>query len=222
VGQQTRHKLKVETKKGVYLEIRFLLYLPEAYDKSDKLFPLLLFLHGSEERGEMLEFVKKHGPPKLIESGKSFPFIIASPQCPEGERWSVEKLDILLDELVSNYNIDRNCIMVTGLSMGGQGTWNLAYAYPKRFAAIVPICGRTDPSKARKIKDLPIWVFHGDEDDVVPVSESENMVKALKAVGSNVKYTVYAGVGHESWEKAYSDPKLWEWMESQCQKVVRK
>jgi predicted peptidase len=164
----------------------------------------------------MLEFVKTNGPPMLIEHGKSFPFIVVSPQCPEEQRWSVEVLDMLLDEMVSKYRVDKNCIMVTGLSMGGQGTWNLAFAYPGRFAAIVPICSRTDPSQAEKIKDLPVWVFHGAKDDVVPLSESENMVNALKALGSPVKFTAYPDAGHDSWTETYENPELWDWMMEQC------
>jgi len=213
MSQQKGMSFKVEVRKDVFLESKFLLYLPDGYDKyGEKKWPLLLFLHGSGERGEWLELVKKYGPPNLIEFGKSFPFIVVSPQCPEEERWSVEVLDMLLDEMVERFHVDENCIMVTGLSMGGEGTWNLAYAYPDRFAAIVPVCGWTDPSQAEKIKDLPIWVFHGAKDDVVPFSESEDMVNALKALRSPVRFTVYPEANHDSWTEAYENEALWEWL----------
>jgi predicted peptidase len=213
MSQQKGMSFKVEIKKGVFLESKFLLYLPEGYDKkAEKKWPLLLFLHGSGERGDWLELVKKNGPPKLIEFGKFFPFIVVSPQCPEEERWSVEVLNMLLDEMVNRFQVDENCIIVTGLSMGGEGTWNLAYAYPDRFAAIVPVCGWTDPSQAEKIKGLPVWVFHGVKDDVVPFSESEDMVNALKALGSPVKFTVYPEANHDSWTEAYESDELWDWL----------
>jgi predicted peptidase len=162
----------------------------------------------------MIELVKKNGPPKMIEYGRDFPFIIVSPQCPEGQDWSVDVLNMFLGEMIINYRIDTNRIWVTGLSMGGKGTWDLAVANPGKFAALVPICGRTDPSKASLLKDLPIWVFHGALDDIVPVTESEKMVNALKALGSPVKFTIYPEAGHDSWTETYENPELWEWLES--------
>jgi len=109
--------------------------------------------------------------------------------------------------------VDKDHIYVTGLSMGGFGTWALAAAYPDRFAAIVPICGGGSPASAAKLKDLPIWVFHGAKDRAVPPSRSEAMIKALKKAGSKkVKYTLYPDADHDSWTEAYNDPKLWEWL----------
>jgi len=212
MSQQTGKYFKVEVRQDVVLESWFLLYLPEGYDTINRQWPLLLFLHGSGECGNMLVLVKKQGPPKLIEYGKSFPFIVVSPQCPEGQRWSVEVLDMLLDEMVRQYRVDTNHIVVTGLSMGGTGTWDLAVAYPERFAAIAPICGRADPGDAGRIKNLPIWVFHGAKDDIVPPEVSENMVKALKALGSPVKFTVYPDAGHDSWTETYDNPEFWDWL----------
>ncbi len=217
MSQQKGMYFKVEVKKNVFLETNFLLYLPEGYNKNDpKEWPLLLFLHGMGECGDMLEMVKKNGPPMLIEHGKKFPFIIVSPQCPDTTGWSVKVLDMLLNEMDRLYNVNKNCIFVTGLSMGGHGTWELALAYPERFAAIVPVCGWADPSKAALIKDLPVWVFHGEKDDVVPPEESINMVNALKALGSPVKFTLYPDADHDSWTEAYNDPELWEWLGGGC------
>jgi predicted peptidase len=217
MAQQKGMYLKVEVKKDVTLEVRFLLYLPEGYHQTKEKYPLLLFLHGMDERGEMLDFVKKHGPPRLIEQGKDFPFIVVSPQCPEDTvGWSVEVLNMLLDEMESRYRVKKNCIFVTGLSMGGAGTWNLAITYPKRFAAIAPVCGWADPEQAAKIKDLPIWVFHGAKDDVVPAERSISMVNALKALGSPVKFTLYPYANHDSWTDTYNNPEFWEWLTEQC------
>lgn len=212
MAQQTKHYFQVEVKKKVTLESYFLLYLPEGYDSLDQTWPLLLFLHGIGERGTMIELVKKQGPPKLIEYGRKFPFIVVSPQCPEDSVWSIPVLDMVLTEMVQRYKVDTARIYVTGLSMGGTATWQLAEAYPRRFAAIVPVCGEADPAKAYLIKDLPIWVFHGAQDDIHPLSESENMVNELKALGSTVKFTIYPEAGHDSWTAAYNDEEMWKWL----------
>ena len=214
MAQQTGNIFKVETSRGNYLQSRFLLNLPQGYDTLDRTWPLLLFLHGSGERGELLELVKRNGPPKMIEEGRQFPFIVVSPQCPEDLRWEAQTgvLDMLLQHLVEKYRVDTKRVYVTGLSMGGQGTWELAFAYPERFAAIAPICGWADPGRARLIRHLPAWVFHGAKDDVVPVEESQKMVKALKALGSPVKFTVYPDAGHDAWTETYESGEMWEWL----------
>lgn len=217
MAQQTGKYFKVETSKGVFLESWLLLYLPQGYDSLvTERWPLLLFLHGSGERGEMLDLVKRNGPPRMIEEGHQFPFIVISPQCPEDQRWEtrIGVLDMVLDRMTEKYRVDTSRIYVTGLSMGGQGTWNLAFAYPQRFAAIIPVCGRTDPSKAPLIKDLSAWVFHGAKDDVVPVEESQRMVDALKALGSPVKFTIYPDAGHDAWSETYASPEVWRWLEA--------
>ena len=122
-----------------------------------------------------MDLVKKHGPPKLADQGKKLPFIVVSPQCPANEWWSVEVLDALLREVASQYKVDTDRIVVTGLSMGGYGTWNLATAYPDRFAAIAPICGGGNPLEACKLKNVPVWVFHGAKDPVVPLKSSQEL-----------------------------------------------
>ena len=215
MAQQTKKYFKVEKSEDVYLECYFLLYLPEGYDSLEKTWPLLMFLHGSGERGTMIEMVKKHGPPKMIENGYKFPYIVVSPQCPEDQWWSLEMLDMLLTEMVLKYRVDTTRIYVTGLSMGGYAAWQLAIAYPKRFTAIVPVCGGADAQFAPNIKDIPIWAFHGAKDDVVPLSEEENMVNALKGLGSPVRFTIYPDGGHDAWTEAYDDEEMWNWLESQ-------
>ena len=197
--------------RDVKIHLQYLLYLPKDYGRT-KVWPLVLFLHGAGERGNDLALVKKHGPPKLIEEGKSFPFIVVSPQCPEGKWWEPVSLTALLDEIVEKYKVDKDRIYVTGLSMGGFGTWSLEAYAPKRFAAIVPICGGGEPIAARFLPYVPTWVFHGAKDPVVPIARSETMVDALKQAGANVKFTVYPNSGHDAWTETYANPKLYEWL----------
>ena len=195
----------------VTVKLNYLLYLPEGYGTSAKSWPLILFLHGAGESGSDLAMVKKHGPPKILETKKDFPFIVVSPQSP-GRGWNPDTLSALLDDVVSNYRVDKDRIYLTGLSMGGYGTWGLAAAHPERFAAIAPICGGSNVRDAAKLKALPIWVFHGAKDNTVPIARSEEMVKALKDVGAEVKFTVYPEAGHDSWTETYDNPELYSWM----------
>ncbi|MCB2171100.1 prolyl oligopeptidase family serine peptidase [archaeon] len=191
-------------------ETKYLLYLPEGYSKEEK-YPLLVFLHGAGERGDDLELVKIHGPPKLIEAGHDFPFIIVSPQVPLDEWWSPDTVAWLTKDIMDNYSVDTERVYLTGLSMGGFGTWRTATKYPEMYAAIAPICGGGDPSKAHLIKDVPVWVFHGAKDDVVPIKRSEEMYDALKEYG-NIEFTVYPEANHDSWTKTYENPRLYEWL----------
>jgi len=210
-----QHPMNLETKITKRIHGQYLLYLPEKYESENQKWPLMLFLHGAGERGEDLELVKTHGPPKIIQNKSDFPFVLISPQCPKNEWWtSQDQLDFLtalLDEIISNYNIDENRVYLTGLSMGGYGTWSLTAKNPNKFAAIAPICGGGDPKQARKIKDVPIWVFHGEKDTTVPIEKSQEMVDALKAAGSNVEFTIYPDAGHDSWTETYNNQKLYEW-----------
>lgn len=187
----------------------YVLYLPESYGTENKPSPLVLFLHGA---GDKLERLKRAGLPKRIEQKKDTPFILVAPQNP-ARGWNPQALGALLDEIESKYKVDKDRICVTGLSMGGFGSWSLAAANPERFAAIIPICGGGNPAMAAKLKDLPIWVFHGGKDTTVPPSRSEAMVKALKEAGSEkVKYTLYPEAGHDSWTKTYNNPEVWDWL----------
>lgn len=190
----------------------YLLYLPKDYKETAyKRWPLVLFLHGAGERGSDLEAVKRHGLPKLVSEGQDFPFIIASPQCPTGRWWSIDDLNLLLDDLIEQYDVDVDRIYVTGLSMGGFGTWELASRFPDRFAAIAPICGGGNPKQACQLKDIPTWAFHGAKDMVVFPYQTEKMVEALKNCGGNVQYTFYPEANHDSWTETYVNPKLYAW-----------
>lgn len=195
----------------VPVTMKYLLYVPDEYEQRDK-WPLVLFLHGAGERGDDLEKVKRHGPPKLIKAGKEFPFILVAPQCPAERWWRPFELTALLDEIIKTHNVDEDRVYVTGLSMGGYGTWDLAILTPERFAAIAPICGGGIPYRAKRIAKVPIWVFHGAKDTVVPVKKSEEMIKALKKAGGAPKFTVYPEAGHDSWTAAYEDPAFFEWL----------
>ncbi len=217
IARQTTKQAEIKTADGK-TSMHYVLYLPSGYENNvDQNYALVLFLHGAGERGTDLTKVLKHGPPKLAES-KDFPCIIVSPQCAEGQRWEAAALSQLLNQVERELRVDPNRIYVTGLSMGGYGTWNLIAAEPNRFAAAAPICGGGQPDTAEKIKHLPIWVFHGTDDKAVPHSASEAMVKALKEAGSNVRFTSYQGVGHDSWTATYNDPVFWEWLLSQERK----
>jgi len=194
------------------LSAGYLLYLPKGYeDEESKAWPLMLFLHGAGERGSDLARVKLHGPPKRVEEGEEFPFVLVSPQCPEKQWWSVELLDHLLNEVAATHRIDEDRVYVTGLSMGGYGTWDLAMAYPDRFAALAPVCGGGSPHKTRLLTHVPIWVFHGAKDQTVPLTESELMVEALKKFDGEVKLTVYPEAQHDSWTETYENPELYDW-----------
>ena len=206
------------------MSLKYLLYLPQDYGKeAGKAWPLVLFLHGSGERGTDLEVVKKHGPPKLVAQGKEFPFILVSPQCPPEQWWDPYVLGGLLDEVQNKYHVDPDRVYCTGLSMGGFGTWDLARAYPGRFAAVVPVCGGGDPMFARSLAHTPVWAFHGEDDPVVPIHRTEEMVDAVKKTGNpEVKFTHYPKVGHDSWVKAYDDPELYEWLLSHKRDAAQK
>ena len=201
-------------------DISYLLYLPENYNHDLREWPLLFFLHGRGERGSDINQVKTHGPPKLIEQGNSFPFMVVSPQCPlERLEWDWQLLDNLLTEILKTYRIDRSCIYLTGLSMGGFGSWTWAMNRPERFAALVPICGWGDTSKVCSLNIIPVWTFHGAQDPVIPVQKTEDLVRALKECGGNVKFTIYPEAKHDAWTETYNNPELYRWILMQKKSV---
>ena len=200
---------------NITFQMEYLLFLPESYAQSaNQEFPLILFLHGAGERGSDLDSVKRHGIPKIVETNPDFPFIAVSPQCPEDSWWTSELHTIngLIEEVVEKYQVDTSRIYLTGLSMGGFGTWSLASMYPERFAAIAPVCGGGEVRQIlRSLVEMPIWTFHGQKDDVIPFSRSEEIVTALKKHGSSIKFTIYPEAGHDSWTKTYDNPELYKW-----------
>ncbi len=187
-----------------------LLYLPSDYDTAES-WPTILYLHGMGAKGNYLEILKAHGLPRLLEKKDNFPFIVISPQCPENEEWSVALLADVLNETARQFRIDPDRIYLTGIGTGASATWELAIAQPERFAAIAPICGSGSPNTVCALRDLPVWAFHGAKDKIIPISEAQGMILALKLCGGDVTFTVYPEAGHDSWTEAYNDPELYSW-----------
>jgi predicted peptidase len=210
-SHERQHRHTFET----VLRLRYLLYLPQDYGRDpDEKWPLILFLHGMGERGDDLELVKIHGIPKMIAQGTDLPFLVVSPQCPDGTMWHDHHITLraLLGEMAADYAVDPDRLYLTGLSMGGFGTWSLAITNPELFAAIAPICGGGLPDWICGLKDVPVWAFHGAEDPIVPLEKGQRMVDALQACGGSVQFTVYPGVEHDSWTQTYANPQLYEWL----------
>ncbi len=206
-AQQTAEKLVQET--------QYLLYLPETYkDDTTRKWPLVIFLHGSGESGNDLGKVKYHGPPKLADAGRKFPFILVSPQAPPRVGWQVDVLKALLEDLKKKYQVDEDRVYMTGLSMGGFGTWNYAEKYPSDLAAIAPVCGGGDTEKAWTLRYMPIWCFHGAKDDVVLPAASISMINAVRKYNrrGEVKFTLYPDANHNSWDLTYSNDSLYQWL----------
>ena len=212
----TRQSLKIFS--GSYL-----LYLPDHYSEEPKQnWPVLLYLHSADARSKSLQKVKQEGLPYVLRTGTKLPFIVVAPLCSPEEwwdsHWSLENLNVLLDELIEKYRVDSRRVYLTGWSMGGAGSWKLANDYSTRFAAVVPISGKTQLKYVAQLRNTPIWVFHGAKDTVVPVSESQKMVDALQNSGGNARLTVFPDTDHEAWQQAYTNPQLYEWLLKQSKK----
>jgi predicted peptidase len=218
MAEEPRQSAKVLDKQ-VPVKLDYLLYLPKDYDQKEA-WPLVIFLHGAGERGDDLNLVKKHGPPKLIDQGQDFPAIVVSPQCKLGRWWHAQLLELtsLVDEIEAKYKVDKSRIYLTGLSMGGFGTWALAAYTPDRFAALIPICGGGEALAALALVRTPVWAFHGAKDPVVPLKRSEDMVAALKRFKGNVEFTVYPDALHDSWTATYDNADVWKWLFEQQRK----
>ena len=220
-------------------KLLYRLLQPKNYDAKTKLkYPLVLFLHGAGERGADNKAQLVHGMADFAANKMmtDYPCFVVAPQCPTGEKWvdvdwSATKHDMpdkpaspmrltlqLLDALQKEFSIDADRLYITGLSMGGYGTWDGIQRHPELFAAAVPICGGGDPKLAKKIAAIPIWAFHGDQDNAVKVERSRDMVAAIKEAGGSPKYTEYPGVGHNSWTATYKDPEMYKWLFAQRRK----
>jgi predicted peptidase len=204
----------------VTLEVgyRYLEYLPEGYDADQtKRWPLIVFLHGSGERGDKLEMLKKHGPPKLIAAGQNFPAIIVSLQCPSGQIWNPHGVHALTQSVIKSRRVDVDRVYLTGLSMGGFGTWETAMEYPDTYAALIPICGGAGVRfvMAERIKHIPEWIFHGEKDPTVDPAFSKRMNDVLSKLGAPVKLTLYPEARHDSWTATYDNPEVWKWLFAQ-------
>ena len=191
----------------------YLVYLPADYDKDkSKQWTLVIFLHGAGERGSNVQLVRKNGLTQTLEQRGAIPYVMVAPQCPANTGWNVGTLDKLLDQVLADYRVDKKRVVLTGLSLGGFGTWSWSTEHPERFAGLVPICGGGKTAQATALKGMPIWAFHGDADSVVKFATGQAIVDAAKAAGADIKFTVYPRVGHNSWGKAYAEPELEAWI----------
>jgi predicted peptidase len=220
---------------------RYEVFVPADFDPH-KPWPVILFLHGVGERGDDGVLETDLGISHAIRlNAANFPFVVVMPQCRKDRHWTDSDMQAqvlaALEKSIKEFHGDRSRLYLTGLSMGGYGTWDMAARYPGKFAAYVPICGGihgppgkpevsvgvakdpqiSDPyaETARRIASTPIWIFHGGADPTVPVEESRKMAQALQAAKANVRYTEYPGVGHDSWDKAYAEPELVPWLLAQ-------
>lgn len=216
---QTSHQLTLSS--GT--PIRYLLHLPTAYatDNTNH-WPFILFLHGRGERGTDVEIVRNIGLPHLLDEQPNFPGVVLSPQCPDDVRWPTQDANIieLLDTVLPTLRIDPQRVYLSGLSMGGEGTWYFGSRYPERFAAVVPVCARIPqvegfPAYASRLKDTPLWAFHGDTDDTNPTDHTLQMVTAVRNAGGSPKLTIFPNTNHDCWGKVYNDAALWEWLLAQ-------
>ena len=230
--QDPAQQLEAREYAGPGGKLLYRLYAPKGATADQRL-PLLLFLHGAGERGEDNAVQLKHGVKQMLALQEKHPCFIVAPQCPKGKKWNevdwhaashetpekpsdpFASLIPLLGTLQKELAVDPKRLYVTGLSMGGYGTWDLISRLPDTFAAAVPICGGGDETKAEAMSKIPQWIFHGGADNVVKPDRSRHMVEALKKAGAEPKYTEYPGVGHNSWDKAYGEADLWAWLFSQ-------
>ena len=192
-------------------KIEYLLHLPREYDAGRK-WPLLVCLHGS---GNPVTEVRLHGPTQLIDQGKHFDFIIVSPLLSEGLRQDRESLVALIEHVSNTLAVDRDRVLLTGISSGGAATWCLACYDPDRFAAIAPVCGGGDVTEATRLQNVPAWTFCGERDRRGLIRANNEMVNAVNECGGCAKVTVYPKYKHDVWEPAYNDPKLYEWLLNQ-------
>lgn len=192
------------------LPYNYIVSLPDGYEKSDKAYPMILFLHGRSLQGSNIEKVKRYGIIYEILNGKKLDFVVVAPQANAG--WDSDKLIQLLDHTQKLYRVDTCRTYLTGMSMGGYGAWFLAGDYPHRFAAVAPVCGGGDTKDASRLTNMPTWVFHGARDRAVPISESQKMVNAIKAKkGDKIKFTIYKRDGHGELVKVFRMDDLYKW-----------
>jgi predicted peptidase len=194
------------------LKLRFLLRKPDGY-KPARLWPLVIFLHGAGEKDHDLQTVMKGALPRVILEGMKFPYWLACPQCPaELSGWPIEDLAILLDELIKMYPVDPKRVYLTGVSMGGRGTWEFAYDHAAKLAAIMPVCGFGIPNLAPRLNKLPIWAFHGAKDEILPVARTNEMILALQQAGNPALFTSFPELGHNCGAEVYRNPSTWQWL----------
>eukprot|EP01133_Synstelium_polycarpum_P012691 gene12691-14900_t len=241
-GLQTKAQDFSKYDKGSYIKdkdsIYYRILFPENFDAKQK-YPVLFFLHGSGERGSDNQKQLAHGGSLFLnkDNRKKFPAIVIFPQCPENDRWAnvrfidgktgkerfiftkggkptkiMHALLAMIDNILDKPYADKNQVYIGGLSMGGMGTFELLRRQPKTFAAAFSICGADTIANVNKYKKVPIWIFHGGKDDVVPPDFSKEIADHLKIIGREVKYTLYADANHNSWDPAFAEPQLLPWL----------
>lgn len=210
---QTNWAQAVTKAKGKY---DYFLYLPKDYQRRTEKYPLVIYLHGGSQKGSDLNKLKTYGLPSRVAKGQNFPFIIASPQCPDHKYWSTDNwFEALYAELTARYRIDTNRVYVTGISMGGFGAWQVAMDHPTKVAAVVPLCGGcNDSTEICRIRHIPVWTFHGTADDQIPISETERLVSRLQSCRGNVKFTRLENEGHGI-QYVYEQKEIYDWMVKQ-------
>lgn len=209
---QTAHAFTADIVTAV--DLPYLLHLPEGVE-ARRDWPLIVFLHGSGERGADVDLVRTQGLPRRLDEGLALPAVVVSPQCPAGQVWAQQYPAVmaLVDALHERVGIDPDRVVLTGLSLGGAGVVHLAATHPERFAALAPICGPwTWYYVTADMARLPLWAFHGEDDAVVSVEDSRKLVAAVRALGGDARLTTYPGVGHDAWTPAYADEALVAWM----------
>jgi predicted peptidase len=208
--------LKSESKVTKLSQLGYILTTPNSINENEK-YPLIVFLHGAGERGDNLDLLKCYCVPKLFTNDNEYhglKVFTVSPQCPQEKTWIDFKNEVysLIDEICEKYPIDKGLISLCGISMGGFGTWELALTDAKRFHKIAPLCGGGMNWRAWYVKDIPIRVYHGRKDDIVPLSQSEAMVNSIKLQGGNVEFTIYDDLSHNCWDRAFEETDLIEWL----------
>jgi predicted peptidase len=196
------------------IKCNYLLYLPKDYTNHEDSFPLIIYLHGGSQRGKDLNKLKGYGLPYLIEKGYDYKFVIVSPQCPDTTYWSrVDWFDSLYLNLTSKYHIDKRRIYVTGISMGGFGTWHAAMDYPDKITAIVPLCGGCNDSlDICRIRQIPVWTFHGSADTEINIDETVRLVNRLNECNGKVKFSRLENEGHGLQFIYEKNPEIYKWM----------
>jgi len=192
--------------------VNYLLYVPPSYSQGPAAdWPLILFLHGSEQRGDDPALLQDVALLAFAEQEGDFPFVALIPQCPRNTHWPPSIVKKVLDAVEAMLRIDRDRVYLTGFSLGGYGTWRTAAAFPGTFAAIAPICGMSDLPDAPRLSRIPIWAFHGAQDVNVPVTESRKMIDTLRKSGADARLTVYPDLAHDCWTMTYRDSRLYLW-----------
>ena len=192
--------------------VNYVLYVPAAYSRGPAAdWPLIIFLHGSEQRGDNPALLDEMALLTFADEERDFPFIAVIPQCPRNSHWQPGVVKSVLDAVTARLRIDKDRIYLTGFSMGGYGVWQTAAAFPGTFAALAPISGMSDLPDVPRLTGVPVWAFHGAQDENVAVTESQKMIGALRKLGSDARLTVYPGVAHDCWTMTYRDSRLYLW-----------